>query len=225
MGHEAMPRVEPETLDLDGVAVAALELGASARGAVVLLQERAAARGETAERLNLVVERGYCTLAVPHEGVGVALPAARRRLAAAGWGPEQTGVVGIGASAGAALALAGQGEVGGVVLLAPDDLEPTALAAVAVPTLVVLGGRTLGLTAAQVAALDAAGRRASELVRVVVEPEVGHGFVARSGETAGHAAWFDTWQRTVEWFDLLVSPRATPLALAWDRRHDLSTRS
>jgi carboxymethylenebutenolidase len=73
-----------------------------------------------------------------------------------------------------------------------------------------------------------AGRLASSLdelspvyTQLVVYHGVSGGFCRDSAEAVAHAAAFDCWQRIVEWLNLRVVPRLTPLAEAWRRRHPL----
>ncbi|MEO7944447.1 MAG: dienelactone hydrolase family protein, partial [Marmoricola sp.] len=55
----------------------------------------------------------------------------------------------------------------------------------------------------------------TQLVRY---PGVGDDFYRPSSESLEIAASYDYWQRTIEWLNLRVQPRLTPLAIAWNER-------
>ena len=51
---------------------------------------------------------------------------------------------------------------------------------------------------------------------------VGGDFYRKSTEPLEIAASYDYWQRTIEWLNLRVAPRLTPLAEAWRHRQAVS---
>ena len=51
---------------------------------------------------------------------------------------------------------------------------------------------------------------------------VGGDFYRKSTEPLEIAACYDYWQRTIEWLNLRVAPRLTPLAEAWRHRQAVS---
>ncbi|KOU59802.1 hypothetical protein ADK57_32250 [Streptomyces sp. MMG1533] len=216
---QAFPRIQPDDVRIGGgLRAAEIRLGGVPRGAVVLLTE-AGDPVDTAEVMNRLAEQGYETFAAEVSGDGGAPDALRAllgRAGARGWAGEQVGLVGYGVGAQVALRAAEELELGAAVSVAPTRLPKT------------LALRTpwLGLVGVPDAQAEAAVRRVSRelALHAPVHTELvgyrglGGSFHHDPADQRAHAAAFDCWQRTVEWLNLRVVPRLTPLARQWRAR-------
>jgi carboxymethylenebutenolidase len=233
-----VPALIPTTRMVTGahasITVAEITLGAFPRGAVLVLGD-AGGLERTAQVMNLLAEHGYETLAVDlcgrtHESYWVTLML--ERLAERGWQWEQIGVLGYHGAALLALRTATRHRLGAAVSL---DIPQCALCLPAIDqSATQLQTPWLGLSGAAEADSPAAllaahwdRRHRAGLVhsRFVSYRGVPEHFLLDSGDTAAHAAAFDSWQRTVEWLDARVVPRLTPRSLAWRSRLRSATGS
>lgn len=148
------------------------------------------------------------------------------RLGERGWLPEQIGVLGYGVGGRAAFVAAAECELGAAISISPTGVtRSTSLAApglgglaraVRTPWLGLVGGRDWDQPASALRELDAALRAGSPVyTEIVTYPGLDAEFYNDAGDSAAHAASFDTWQRAVEWLNKRVVPRLTPLADAW----------
>ena len=213
------------------IPVADIALGGVPRGAVLILCEPDELELTSDDIGNRFAEHGYesttADLAVASgrddttaHAVGTLLDYVARR----GWSPDQVGVVGYGRAGRAALLAAASYPVGAAVTAATrfDDVVPAGTSDVAV------SAPWLGMFAAD--APESEPRRISSFAekideaspvytRVLAYPHVAGPFYRDSREPWEHAASFDSWQRTLEWLNLRVVPRLTPLAQAWRASH------
>lgn len=228
-------RIDPEvsTTTLAGVPVKelALFLGGVPRGAAAIVAGPSGLGDiESVETMNLLAQHGYESVlaqpadaasgdlsgdAVVHHLVG--------RLTARGWKDEQIGIVGYGHGARIAL-VAGSQTTFGAVISVPHEprqlLIPDRLTELRSPWLGLVGlGSQAGLTGELAAYLDDVETASTEHASLVGYPGVAHCF-DDSTDALVHTAAFDSWQRTVEWLNIHVAPRPTPLAQAWQERRE-----
>jgi carboxymethylenebutenolidase len=247
---EAAVRITPQLSQIVSggrhVPVASVLLGGVPRGAVILLSAAGEPAVDVAEAMNRLAEHGYESVAAdlgrvtaggagPGDDTAVSdVAALADLLAGRGWSREQIGLVGYGYGGRAALLAAASDAFGAAV-----SIEPAGAAQFAAEPRSVGDGRGLltpwlGLFAepgdAGRAAWLPALRRALWLsspvyTQVVTYPGVSASYYRDSREAAAHAAAFDTWQRVVEWLNLRVVPRPTPLAEAWRARESTKETS
>lgn len=216
------------------IPVADIVLGGVPRGAVLILCEAGDVERTSDDIGNRFAEHGYesttadlsAVLAGTAEDDATtgALEVLLEHLMRRGWSPDQVGVVGYGRAGYAALLAAASFPVGAAVSAATvlDDV------AKGTPTPVAVRSPWLGMFAADpldrestrirafAAVIDAAS---PAYTTVLAYPHVSGSFYRDSREPWEHAASFDSWQRTLEWLNLRVVPRPTPLAQAWRARH------
>ena len=216
-----------------GIPVADIELGGVPRGAVLILCEAGELESTADDIANRFAQHGYESTTADLDAaltagddattgaIGVLLEHVSRR----GWTPDQVGVVGYGPAARGALLAALTLPVGAAVSATErlDDVVPATGAhslAVVVPWLGMFAADALDVAAPRVAAFGAQVDAASPaFTTVLAYPHVSGQFYRHSREPSEHAAAFDSWQRTLEWLNLRVVPRPTPLAQAWRERH------
>ncbi|MFI5880379.1 dienelactone hydrolase family protein [Streptomyces sp. NPDC051554] len=201
--------------------VAEIRLGGSPRGVVVVGCEAGGMDRDAADVMNRLAEHGYASIAADLSargssdgelvtGVGSLLST----LADQGWSHEQVGVIGYGFGGRVAFLAATAFELGASVSVSPRarDSVRTGLAAAAprTPWLGLFGECGDGALDPTPTELRAAWAAHTAIVTYPVGD-----FYRDSADPAVHAAAFDSWQRTVEWLNLRVAPRPTPLALAW----------
>jgi carboxymethylenebutenolidase len=131
-------------------------------------------------------------------------------------------VVGYGTGGPAALAAAIRHTLGAAVTVAPrwrlgSGTPNASLAAqLRTPWLGLIAENDADAAPGPLEALaDAMSKYSPVYTRLVVYPGYSGPVHHDRGDTAGHAAAFDSWQRTLEWLELRVVPRPTPLAQAW----------
>jgi len=234
------PRVDAVDSELGPVSIAQLDLGGIPRGAVLLLGSGGAFESEAAQHLNELAAHGYEGVAADLDAVdgtdeqlvgvvGSLLDHLRRR----DWQSEQIGLIGYGLGGRLALLASARFGLGAAVSVSPTDmtagdqhLSPAvgALAPVVrTPWLGMLGEDDPAVPAATCEELDTALRLESPVYTQLVRyPGVGDTFYRPSSESIEIAASYDHWQRTIEWLNLRVQPRLTPLAIAWHERHAAS---
>jgi len=215
------------------IPVADIELGGVPRGAALILCEQGELSSTADEIGNRFAEHGYesttadlVTLLGPgsaDDAIAGALQVLLRHVSRRDWTTDQIGVLGYGQSGRASLIAAARFPVGAAVSAAArledvvNGLSPYSFS-LAVPW--------LGMFAADAAteasrvrsfgdAVDAASKA---FTTVLGYTQAGRSFYRDSREPWEQAAAFDSWQRTVEWFNLRVVPRPTPLAQAWRAR-------
>jgi carboxymethylenebutenolidase len=243
--HPAV-RIKPSVAELRSrrgpITVAELYLGGVPRGAAVLLCAWGAEETDTAELMNRLAEHGYESVAaditsganadgdpLSDDGLVSDVLTLLDRLALRGWAHEQVGIVGYGLGGRAALLAASECTLGAVVSVNPSgvataagDALPSLLDSpplVRTPWLGMFGGHG---EHTDPAAADRLGSTLDEMspvyTELVVYPGVTGDFYRDSPQPADHAASVDCWQRVVEWLNLRVVPRLTPLAEAWRLR-------
>ena len=115
--------------------------------------------------------------------------------------------------------------LGAAVTAAPGledvvDGTPDRPVAVSVPWLAMFAADEDDADAGRIADFRATTQVASSVfTSVVTYPQAAGPFYHHSRELVEHAAEFDSSQRTLEWLNLRVVPRLTPLAHAWRARH------
>jgi len=210
-------------------ATADIDLGGVPRGAVLIICEPAALSATSDEVGNRFAEHGYesttadiaAVLGDGDDAIVGAVGALLRHVGRRDWETDQIAVVAYGASARAALLAAVVLPIGAAVSATAnlDDLAPGADSGWAA------SAPWLGLVATgehRPGAIDgfrvATEEASSAYTEVVAYPHVAGVSLHHSREPVEHAAAFDSWQRTLEWLNLRVVPRPTPLALAWQSR-------
>ena len=231
------PRADAVDSELGRVPIAQLDLGGIPRGAVLLLDSGGAFDSDAAQHLNELAAHGYEGVAADLDAidgtdeqlVGV-VGSLLTHLGRRDWQSEQIGLIGYGLGGRIALLASARFGLGAAVSVSPTDLtagdhhlSPTvgALApAVRTPWLGMLGEDDPAVPATTCEELDIALRLESPVYTQLVRyPGVGDTFYRPSSESIEIAASYDCWQRTIEWLNLRVQPRLTPLAIAWyDRR-------
>ncbi|GAA5210847.1 dienelactone hydrolase family protein [Streptomyces thinghirensis] len=239
----AFPRIDPavsEVMSARGaLRVAEIRLGGVPRGAVIVLCDAGTGGQDAPGVMNALVEHGYESVAavLPASGAGSAatdhdlledVAALLGRLAERGWSPDQVGLVGYGLGGRTALLAAAEFPLGAAVSVAPAGLTAAsgmlpaladAARPVRTPWLGLFGEEDADAPAPAVLSLGASLAQSSAYTELVTYPGVARAFHDDAARDAlAHAAAFDSWQRTVEWFDLRVVPRPTPLAQAWQER-------
>lgn len=224
----AVPRIKPDTfaVELPGgrLDVAEIRLAGSPRGAVVVGCEAGRLAGDAPEVMNRLAEHGYASLAAdlsadgPTDGELVArVGALLSTLTDQGWSYEQIGVIGYGFGGRVAFLAAEAFELGAAVSVSPRATNSVrtdpAAASLRTPWLGLFGegehdGNARSPSPAELCA--DLGTSSAAHTSIVTYPTVGD-FYRDSAAPAVHAAAFDSWQRTVEWLNLRVAPRPTPL--------------
>jgi carboxymethylenebutenolidase len=212
------------------IPTADIELGGVPRGAVLILCEPDALTVTADEVGNRFAEHGYeATIAdiaevltAGDEAIIGAVAALLQHVSRRDWKPEQVGVVAYGPAGRAALLAARALPIGAAVSAAAhledfgaEDAREVCAASVPWLGMVTLDDRRPGRIDSFRAATEDAS---SAYTEVIAYPHVVGAFYHDSREPVEHAAAFDSWQRTLEWLDLRVVPRPTPLALAWQSR-------
>lgn len=226
-------RIDPEVSRVvvagTPVEVHELLLGGVPRGAaVVVAGPDGLSEIEAVDTMNSLAQHGYESLlarpaddaaeddvdrAVVHHLVD--------RLAARGWTHEQTGVIGYGRGARAAL-VAGADTTFGAAISIPRDprvlLTPDRITGLCTPWLGLVGlGPHREPTGELAVYRDEMRTASSEHTSLIGYPGVAH-CLRDSTDALEHQAAFDAWQRTAEWMNIHVVPRPTPLAKAWRAR-------
>jgi carboxymethylenebutenolidase len=232
-----MPRIEPRCarmhLSSGSNRVAEIELGGVPRGAVIVVSEAGRLELEAFDAMNTFAAHGYVSvaadLAVPAKGTRPAdrdllcdVGALLERLAGRGWASEQVGIVGSGLGGRVALLAAAEFPLGGAVSFSPEGVTAEGLrdpAPVRTPWLGLFGGRDRGTPLEAIVRLrDRLETRSPAHVEIVSYPLADGHFHRGGAATSVHTAYFDGWQRAVEWLNLRVVPRPTPLAQRWAQR-------
>ncbi|WP_329410317.1 dienelactone hydrolase family protein [Nocardia vinacea] len=215
-----MPEIGQITTGEGPVQAAAIRLGPFPRGAVLVLSD-AGGLTESAGTMNELAQHGYETLAADLSEVSDDLAAVESllgRLAEYGWDHEQIGIVGFGSGGWTALGVAARFALGAAVSVAvPVRSGHTAervLASLQTPWLGLIGGRHPAR--ARLAAI--ARTQARVHAELLHYPGTQERFYTSGSDVLGHAAAFDSRQRTVEWLNLRVVPRLTPRSLSWRAR-------
>ncbi|KRB76080.1 hypothetical protein ASE01_13690 [Nocardioides sp. Root190] len=216
--------IQPTHIELAaGVPALEVRLGGTQRGLIVLLIDEQTPEVEAVEAMNTFAMEGFESLALT--AAADAGQRARTWAGAAGWGPEQVGVVGIGAGATLALDLARSRAFGAAVSIspAPDVAAVAASPALRTPWLGLFGAETKDLSAAEIDRLRQVLDDGSDVFsQVVTYPRVGADFHRRTEDGISFSASYDGWQRTVEWLLARVASRLTPLAVQWREQHPLA---
>jgi carboxymethylenebutenolidase len=227
------PRRDGLATVLGTVDIAQVDLGGIPRGAVLVMSADGDFEHEAAPILNDLAVHGYESVAADMtatEGTDDALMEVVTEL---GWQSEQIGVIAYGRGGRLALLACSHFGLGAAVSISPrhlftsdDQLSPeiTELApTVRTPWLGMLGENDPEVPDTACVELDRALRLdAPAYTQVVRYPGVGRDFYRKSSESLEIAASYDYWQRTVEWLNLRVAPRLTPLAEAWRHRQPAS---
>ncbi len=234
------PRRDRLTTILGTVHIAQVDLDGIPRGAVLVMGADRDFEHEAAPILNDLAVHGYESVAADMtatDGTDDALIEVVAELVhhvgTRGWHTEQIGVIGYGRSGRLALLACSHLGLGAAVSISPSQLftsdnhlspEISELAStVRTPWLGMYGENDPAVTATACIELDRALRHdAPAYTQVVRYPGVGGDFYRRSSESLEIAASYDSWQRTVEWLNLRVAPRLTPLAEAWRQRQAAS---
>jgi carboxymethylenebutenolidase len=235
--------IEPQRSELVSggrrIPVASVLLGGIPRGAVILLTSTGASAHDAADTMNRLAEHGYESVAAdlgsatsgrtgPDHAVELAdVAALTGMLSERGWSEEQTGLVGYGYGGRIALLASAAAVFGAAVSIEPAGVEQLAASpdriggsrGVLTPW---LGMFSVMGEAARVQSLRTLGRWlwscSAAYTQIVTYPGVTPAFYQDSRDAIGHAAAFDSWQRVIEWLNLRVVPRPTPLAEAWRAR-------
>jgi hypothetical protein len=199
------------------VPVLEISLGEAPRGLAVLLHESRTPAIDVVEAMNRLALEGYESLAVAAD-VDVRDVFERARLR--GWAADQIGMVGFGSGATRTLDAAREHCFGAAVSFAPvPDVGLVQQApALRTPWLGLFGADDAP-PSDDLAALAQALEGGSDVFsQVVAYPGVGSDFFRGADSGIGHAASYDGWQRAVEWLNVRVAARLTPLAEAWRDR-------
>lgn len=204
-------------------------LGGVPRGAAIVLTDGAGLGYRAIDAMNSLAEHGYESIAVDPSVMGdvtdrqlvAAVESLVVRLARRGWSRDQIGLVGYELGGRAVLLASAALSLGAAVSVSPTGWsEITDRAPALVTPWLGLFGEDEG--DADVLGLRRfAGRvyeRSPEYTQVVCYPSAGAQFYRDDHDHTGRAASFDAWQRVLEWFNLRVVPRPSPLAEAWARR-------
>ncbi|MFJ9542780.1 dienelactone hydrolase family protein [Streptomyces sp. NPDC101225] len=219
--------------------VAQVDLGHVPRGAAIVLCDAGALERDAAEVMNALAEHGYESVAVDLSGADGAYAVSDRdlvndvsvllgRLGERGWTPEQVGLIGYGAGGRTALLAAAEYELGAAVSIAPTGgagalsraLPPLVRMArpVVTPWLGLFGEQDEETPPTAVQLLGSVLSESPVYTELISYSGVSGNFYHDTREILPHSAAFDAWQRTVEWLDLRVAPRQTPLAEKWRQR-------
>ncbi|MHA4854791.1 dienelactone hydrolase family protein [Rhodococcus sp. MSC1_016] len=226
-----LPVIEPTTSRLPTPSgeldTREIQLLGEPRGLVLLLCAAGRLSIDACETMNAFAEHGYATVAVDlvtnggedDNAVVENLRAVVDRALDEGWEPEQIGLVGYRAGGHAALLGAMTMELGAAVSVSPTDIDTINLSSqngdMRTPWLGMFGNHDPSVSPAQILTLHGQLRSLPNAFVSVVSYSAGFDFFRDSGDPSVHAVAFDSWQRTVEWLNLRVAPRLTPLALAW----------
>lgn len=227
-----IPRTSAATVAGVAVEISELLLGGVPRGTALIVASRdpfsdtdAVDTMNRVDLMNQLAEQGFESVFVtpaggwPGDDFGRALIDHVLGWASdRGWLPDQIGVLGYDEGARAALLGAAEHELGGAVSVPRAGKQLlTPAAALRTPWLGVVGTGSAAELDHQLAAFrDRLRVESSAHTAVVGYRGVDH-CLSDSTEPVVHAAAFDSWQRTVEWLNIHVAPRPTPLALAWQR--------
>jgi carboxymethylenebutenolidase len=228
-------RIEPAvtrlTIDAREVEVADVALGGLPRGAVVVLAEPGELTGSVLDLVNRFAEHGFDSASAEvavdagDDTVTALVGGLIDHLGERGWRSDQTGVVGFGTAARAAYLAAATFPIGAAVSAAVQDtpgaqthdLRPVSVRAPWLGMFAVGDPRVHGDV---IRTFGAEVYRLSPVhTEVVGYQGVAESFYRDSREPVEHAAAFDCWQRTLEWLNVRVVPRPSPLAEAWEMRH------
>ena len=226
-------RIDPEVSRVvvagGPVQVHALLLGGVPRGAAaVIAGPDGLSEIEAVDLMNSLAQHGYESLLARPADDGTGDDRGRAvvhhlvdQLAARGWTHEQTGVIGYGRGARAAL-VAGSDRTYGAAISIPRDpsqlLTPERVTELRTPWLCLVGLGPQHDASGELAAYrDEVRTASSEHTSLIGYPGVAH-CLRDSTEALEHQAVFDAWQRTAEWLNIHVVPRPTPLARAWHER-------
>lgn len=213
-----------------------IRLGGTPRGLVLVVCEPGTLDADAPEVMNRLAEHGYESLAaeVTPETARRNLDAMFARAAHRQWAAEQIAILGWGSGGRAVLDAATRMLFGAAVSISPTPPQCSATAVEQLADVVSgpLETPWLGLLAADdpcatedsvsdlTSALDASSTVHAAIVRY---PGVDRTFYRHTSQDGlGHAAWYDGWQRTMEWLEARVAPRLTPLAAQWRSRSRLA---
>ncbi|MDH6284158.1 dienelactone hydrolase family protein [Prescottella agglutinans] len=228
--HDILIQPTSTTLYGDGSELPTLEisLGRTPQGIVLLVCDSDDLLVSASEVMNRLAARGYESVAaeVPPVGCRSVVDALLTRAAARGWTQEQTGLIGFGAGGLSVLDAAVRKSIGAAVSFSPTlrtysgdssaAASETVEAQVTTPWLGLFGAEDPAASADWVERLTSMLDRNSEIHTATVRyPGVGREFYRHGNDGAGYAAWYDSWQRTMEWLEARIAPRPTPLALQW----------
>jgi carboxymethylenebutenolidase len=201
--------------------IAEIELAGSTRGAAIVAVQ-AGTLSDIGTRATQLVGHGYATLAtdlsvVPEDRRIHALALLVDRLAERDWSLEQIGAIGYGDGGTEMFDAATRFGFGAAVSVAADlSTRRTARGVLRSPWLGLFGGAGGQHDAAHIR--EVSGRLADAsgvYCEVVSYPDVDQNWYRNSFGAKHLAAEFDSWQRTVEWLNLRVAPRPSPLLRAW----------
>jgi carboxymethylenebutenolidase len=234
------PRIEPRAVAVGSpsgiVHATEIRLGGVPRGAVLVACDVGGLAVDAADVMNGLAAHGYVSVAADlfstdatDAGVLEKVGALLAYLGGQDWSAEQVGVVGYGFGGRVALLAAAEFGMGAALSVSPAGIAAplseglpaltAVLRPVRAPWLGMFGGRDEGAPPAVVREVGSfLASRSPAYTELVSYPGVGGGFYRGSAQAVVHAASFDCWQRTVEWLDLRVVPRPTPLADAWRAR-------
>lgn len=206
-------------------------LGGTPRGIILLVCDMGDLSVSAGEIMNRFAEHGYESLAAEATSAHSlpTLDALFARAAARGWTAEQTGMVGLGTGGLTVLDAAVRRSFAAAVSFSPTDPNDADTApgvaverfsaGVATPWLGLFGADDPGAPAHWIANLESALDRNCEIHTATVRyPGCGRELYRHGNDGPGYAAWYDGWQRTVEWLGARVAPRPTPLATQWRAR-------
>ena len=225
----AFPRIEPAVAPVSfthgsrrSLPVARLELGGIPRGAVIVLCGAGALERDAGDVMNGLAEKGYESVAVDLSAGGdtvddhalsADVSVLLEQLGDRGWSLEQVGLIGYGFGGRTALLAAAEFELGAAVSVGPPLIR--AARPVQTPWLGLFGRQDPAAPPEALARLRACLRDSPVYTEVVTYAGVARDFRRDAREALAHAASFDAWQRTLEWLELRVAPRLTPLARKW----------
>lgn len=213
--------IQPTRSTVGAQPVLEIALPGVPRGLVLLLCDRGGLERDATEVMNRLAEHGFESLAAEAHGPDLLQPLLARS-AERGWEPEQIGMVGLGVGGRAVLEAATELRLGAAVSFSPTGEHGVAddpTRALVTPWLGMFGADDPAVSAEVVG--DLAGRLSTEsdvYSSVVTYPGVGRDFYRHHDDGVSYAASYDGWQRAVEWLELRVAPRLTPLAERWRRR-------
>ena len=231
------PRADVVDSPLGPVPIAQIDLGGVPRGAVVvLLDADQDFTTDAAQQLNDLAAHGYEGIAADLGAVdgsdeqllGV-VESLVEHLGRRDWHGDQIGMIGYGLGGRVALLTSARLGLGAAVGVSPSALvtedgrlEPAVISlapAIRTPWLGLLGEEDASAPAAACERLATVLEvEAPVYTQVVRYPGVGDTFYHPASESVEIAASYDYWQRTIEWLNLRVQPRLTPLAIAWHER-------
>jgi dienelactone hydrolase len=226
------PEVSTETVAGAVVRVSALFLGGIPRGAAIVVAGPEGLRPvEAVDTMNALAQHGYESVMAEPFGAGHGDDAGRelvrhlvQRIAVRGWTHEQMGIIGYGQGARVAMVASSEGAFGAAVSLPRDVgqvLGPDRVLSVCTPWLGLTGIGERGDVADELRSYRGELETSStEHASLIGYPGVAH-CLDDSVEALVHQAAYDSWQRTVEWLNIHVAPRPSPLVQAWDERRAL----